>query len=159
MSTCRWCGASVADNFCVKCHALNLSFTQPCLLGLYGPYQGKPFYVPANGLRVGRAQDQNQFVIDDPELSRQHAVLSLEAHGAVRMTSKGQNGTFVNGPTKEFCSPEMKSASGSAAKTILSSSLPESPISAATPRLAACLRCRRKRRGATRVRAREMNGW
>jgi len=97
MSTCRWCGASVSDNFCVKCHALNLSFTQPCLLGLYGPYKGKPFYVPANGLRVGRAQDQNQFVIDDPELSRQHAILSLEAQGAVRLTSKGQNGTFVNG--------------------------------------------------------------
>ncbi len=111
MSTCRWCGASVSDNFCVKCHALNLSFVQPCLLGLYGPYQGKQFSVPVDGLRVGRAQDQN-LVIEDPKLSRQHAVLSLEADGSVCLTNKGQNGTFVNGqrvnervlqPADEIC--------------------------------------------------------
>ena len=61
-----------------------------------GVLQGKSFPIEAGGLRVGRTSGQNQLVIHDPEVSRQHAQIEL-ADGAAKLVDRGSpNGTFVN---------------------------------------------------------------
>jgi ABC-type multidrug transport system ATPase subunit len=79
----------------VQCHA---QLPQPAyqLTAEGGRLAGGVFSIPADGLTVGRAQDQNTLVISDPGVSRRHATLTLEG-GSVRLLDMGTpNGTYVN---------------------------------------------------------------
>jgi hypothetical protein len=61
-----------------------------------GPYDGRVFNLPPGVLRVGRAVD-NDFVFDDPSLSRHHANIHRDG-GRMEIEDLGSsNGSFING--------------------------------------------------------------
>jgi ABC-type multidrug transport system ATPase subunit/pSer/pThr/pTyr-binding forkhead associated (FHA) protein len=100
LAICGDCSTPNADNatICVKCRAPLASGNTPCLVGLRGAFVGRRFSIGDGGLRVGRTAGQNQLVINDPEVSRQHAQVELTANGELRIVDPGSpNGTFVNG--------------------------------------------------------------
>jgi ABC-type multidrug transport system ATPase subunit/pSer/pThr/pTyr-binding forkhead associated (FHA) protein len=66
-----------------------------------GASAGRQFLITAAGLRVGRQPDQNQVVLDDPEVSRRHARLYLDEASKVRLEDSSSNGTYVNGRRAE----------------------------------------------------------
>jgi S1-C subfamily serine protease len=55
---------------------------------------GTRYPVPSQGLRVGRAPD-NDVVIQDPNVSRQHLVVWTTPHGAFLRDLGSQNGTYI----------------------------------------------------------------
>lgn len=100
MAICGGCSVSnpTGATQCVHCLApLSSSETLPCLVGMRGALAGQSFPLEAGGLRVGRTAGQNQLVIEDPEVSRQHAQIDL-VDGKARLVDRGSpNGTFVDG--------------------------------------------------------------
>lgn len=61
-----------------------------------GPQPGEIFPISGMVMTIGR-DARNDIVINDPEVSRQHAQLSLQAQGYVLTDQGSTNGTFVNG--------------------------------------------------------------
>ncbi len=62
-----------------------------------GEFAGKRFFVPANGLRLGRSSS-NDIHIPDAELSRNHCLFESSSDGVIRLTDLASaNGTIVNG--------------------------------------------------------------
>jgi pSer/pThr/pTyr-binding forkhead associated (FHA) protein len=61
-----------------------------------GPQPGEIFPISGMVMIIGR-DARNDIVINDPEVSRQHAQLSLQAQGYVITDQGSTNGTFVNG--------------------------------------------------------------
>jgi ABC-type multidrug transport system ATPase subunit/pSer/pThr/pTyr-binding forkhead associated (FHA) protein len=61
-----------------------------------GPLAGKSFEITAVGVKIGRHPNQNQVVVPDEEISRQHARVYLETDGKVWIEDSSVNGTFVN---------------------------------------------------------------
>lgn len=68
------------------------------LFGESPPLAGQRFSITNAGLVVGRTKQgsQNQIVLEDPEVSRQHARLCLTEQGRVEVEDWSVNGTFVN---------------------------------------------------------------
>jgi ABC-type multidrug transport system ATPase subunit/pSer/pThr/pTyr-binding forkhead associated (FHA) protein len=99
MAICGECRTSnpAGIGLCQNCRAPLASGKTPCLLGMRGALAGQSFPIEAGGLRVGRVAGQNHLVINDPEVSRQHAKIEVVG-GDVRLTDCGSpNGTFVDG--------------------------------------------------------------
>ncbi len=61
-----------------------------------GPQPGEIFPISGTVMTIGR-DARNDIVINDPEVSRQHAQLSLQAQGYLITDQGSTNGTFVNG--------------------------------------------------------------
>lgn len=57
---------------------------------------GTRYPIPPHGLRIGRAPD-NDVVLPDPNLSRQHLVIWATPRGAFLRDLGSQNGTFIGG--------------------------------------------------------------
>src|SRR3954451_13089264 len=57
---------------------------------------GMRYPVPPQGLRVGRAPE-NDIVLPDPNVSRQHLVVWTTPRGAFLRDLGSQNGTFLDG--------------------------------------------------------------
>ncbi|MCD6553478.1 MAG: FHA domain-containing protein [Anaerolineae bacterium] len=66
----------------------------PCLRVISGIAQGQEFKLQGR-TRLGRAQD-NEIILDDPKVSRHHAVFNLEAEGWIITDLGSANGTFIN---------------------------------------------------------------
>ena len=66
----------------------------PRLQVVSGIAQGQEFKLQGR-TRLGRAQD-NEIILDDPKVSRHHAVFNLEADGWTITDLGSANGTFVN---------------------------------------------------------------
>lgn len=68
----------------------------PHLIAVGGPYQGADFAI-SFPCALGREALVNEIVLSlDPSVSRRHAVLHTDTHGAVVTDLASQNGTFVN---------------------------------------------------------------
>jgi pSer/pThr/pTyr-binding forkhead associated (FHA) protein len=65
------------------------------LRGVSGPYFGKVLAVPGR-LVIGRGSDCD-LVLDEPEMSRKHAMIEVTAAGIYLRDMGSSNGTFVNG--------------------------------------------------------------
>lgn len=65
------------------------------LRGVSGPYFGKVLPVPGR-LVIGRGSDCD-LVLDEPEMSRKHAMIEVTAAGIYLRDMGSSNGTFVNG--------------------------------------------------------------
>jgi ABC-type multidrug transport system ATPase subunit/pSer/pThr/pTyr-binding forkhead associated (FHA) protein len=70
-------------------------YMQFCLIGLPGPHAGSRLSITAAGLQVGRMPGQNDLVIANAEISRQHAKFVI-VDGGVKLSDTSANGTFVN---------------------------------------------------------------
>jgi S1-C subfamily serine protease len=68
--------------------------TPPVIAAIF--VNGRRYVVPPHGLRIGRAPD-NDVVIADPNVSRQHLVMWTAPTGAFVRDLSSQNGTFVDG--------------------------------------------------------------
>lgn len=66
-----------------------------CLRGLTGDTAGKVFPLKAQSV-VGRREDCD-IVLDDPGVSRHHAVLEVSGEAVILKDLNASNGTFVNG--------------------------------------------------------------
>jgi len=97
MPSCPTCGAQNQTNesICVDCRRKFNSAGGFSLVGLPGPYAGSRFPISGAGLQIGRIPAQNDLVIPDPEISRNHAKLWL-AGDSVKIVDSSANGTFVN---------------------------------------------------------------
>ena len=97
MPSCTVCGAQnqLPENICAKCGRSPAPAAEYSLVGLPGPHAGSRLSIPAAGLHAGRIPEQNELVINDPEISRQHAKLMVTNVG-VKLTDSSANGTFVN---------------------------------------------------------------
>ncbi len=68
-----------------------------------GPKQGQKFSFTKDVIALGR-RDDNDVVIDDPQISRRHASLSWEKGKFILRDLGSANGTFLNGvPVEEPC--------------------------------------------------------
>jgi pSer/pThr/pTyr-binding forkhead associated (FHA) protein len=65
------------------------------LRGVSGPYFGKVLAIPGR-LVIGRGSDCD-LVLDEPEMSRKHAMIEVTAGGIYLRDMGSSNGTFVNG--------------------------------------------------------------
>ena len=66
-----------------------------------GPSPGSVYALPDRGLTIGR-YPLSDFLINDPEISRQHALLTKTPSGEFRIQDLGStNGTFVDGERLE----------------------------------------------------------
>jgi pSer/pThr/pTyr-binding forkhead associated (FHA) protein len=65
------------------------------LRGVSGPYFGKVLAVPGR-LVIGRGSECD-LVLDEPEMSRKHAMIEVTAAGIYLRDMGSSNGTFVNG--------------------------------------------------------------
>lgn len=65
------------------------------LRGVSGPYFGKVLAIPGR-LVIGRGSDCD-LVLDEPEMSRRHAMVEVTAAGIYLRDMGSANGTFVNG--------------------------------------------------------------
>ncbi|MEE9236130.1 MAG: FHA domain-containing protein [Candidatus Acidoferrales bacterium] len=113
MTTCRFCGSPnlLGAVYCQDCgkelRAAKAAATgvagrgpgavEHWLEGESGLLAGKQFQITAEGPRVGRHPGQNQVVLNDDEVSRLHARLTLDGQGNVRVEDSSFNGTYVNG--------------------------------------------------------------
>lgn len=68
----------------------------PALIMRRGPHLNRPFFLNKNVVTLGRDQD-NDVVVDDAEVSRHHARLTLQGSNWVLEDLGSRNGTFVNG--------------------------------------------------------------
>src|SRR5579863_5703385 len=94
---CEICEAEnqIEEGTCTNCGSTLNPLANYCLIGLPGPHAGSRFSITPVGLQVGRIPEQNELVIADSEISRQHAKLII-ANGGVKLTDTSANGTFVN---------------------------------------------------------------
>ena len=94
----RMCGvASLALEvvFCAVLVTEGLLSDIPCLICTEGALNGTRFEVPADGLNIGRS-DENHIVIPDDDVSRFHARI-LYDNGALWLQDSGsRNGVFVD---------------------------------------------------------------
>ncbi|MGC2620390.1 MAG: FHA domain-containing protein [Acidobacteriaceae bacterium] len=100
MTICPECETPNAEGLgaCKSCHASLQTVGPWCLEWLHGPLTGQRVALERSGLKVGRSSGMNQLVIQDPEVSRQHAQIEIAANGAARLVDPGSpNGCFVNG--------------------------------------------------------------
>jgi len=67
------------------------------LSAVSGPLAGKPFEITAAGAKIGRHPNQNQIVVPDEEVSRQHARVYLGPDGKAWIEDSSANGTYING--------------------------------------------------------------
>jgi hypothetical protein len=74
------------------------SETSPILIGQSGAVQGRRWPIPPRGLTFGR-EEENDIVIDDRQVSRQHARIERRAEGVFLRDLESKNGTFRNGVT------------------------------------------------------------
>ena len=65
-----------------------------------GTIQGKSFEIGMLGLKVGRAAVKNDLVIDDEEVSREHAWIGPEGDKMIVKDLNSTNGTYINSVTK-----------------------------------------------------------
>jgi pSer/pThr/pTyr-binding forkhead associated (FHA) protein len=73
-----------------------LELRRAALVVTAGPQAGVRFEIPSAGtVTVGRA-DENQFVVDDREASRQHCALDVTGEGVVVRDLGGKNALLVN---------------------------------------------------------------
>ena len=99
LAICGKCRASnpVEAVVCAQCRAPLAAGASPRLMGMRGLFADRSFSIGTGGLQVGRVQEQNQLVISDPEVSRQHAHIQF-SDGIARLIDRGSpNGTFVDG--------------------------------------------------------------
>ena len=68
----------------------------PSLVMRRGPHLDRLFYLNKNVVTVGRDQD-NDIIVEDAEVSRHHARLTLQGNNWVLEDLGSRNGTFVNG--------------------------------------------------------------
>jgi len=66
------------------------------LVGKDGPFEGKTFEIPAEGLKIGRDPAKCDIVIDNPHVSREHAWIGEEGGNVVVKDLASANGTFLN---------------------------------------------------------------
>ena len=66
------------------------------LVGQAGPYTGRTFSIGRSGVSIGRDPGRNQIIIDDPEVSREHAWVGEENGIVVVRDLDSVNGTFIN---------------------------------------------------------------
>ena len=66
------------------------------LLIQQGPEQGREYVLSAPQMSIGRSSI-NEIVLNDPEISRRHALFSREGHQYTVQDLGSTNGTFVNG--------------------------------------------------------------
>lgn len=66
------------------------------LIGRGGPLSNKTFELGPRGLKIGRDQVKNDIVVDDEEISREHAWIGMEQNKTVVKDLKSTNGTYVN---------------------------------------------------------------
>lgn len=78
-------------------HETRFRMTPPkaLLRGVSGPYFGKVLAVPGR-LVIGRGSECD-LVLDEPEMSRKHAMIEVTAAGIYLRDMGSSNGTFVNG--------------------------------------------------------------
>lgn len=67
-----------------------------CLAAITGVNAGKEYQITRPSVTVGRHPGQNQIVLDDPEVSRQHARIFVQPDGGIRIEDTSTNGTYVN---------------------------------------------------------------
>lgn len=98
-SDCALCGkpllSAQSDTSTPPIGSGYLDETHHWLAGVAEEHAGKRTEIPAAGLTVGRHPTQNQIVLNDPEVSRIHARLSIE-NGRVALEDSSANGTYVN---------------------------------------------------------------
>ena len=73
-----------------------------------GPTPGKSYSISKNEIYMGR-DITNDIVINDPEISRKHARLTLQSGGYLLEDLGSTNGTFIDG--QRITGPHMMSAS------------------------------------------------
>jgi ABC transport system ATP-binding/permease protein len=112
MKNCPSCGAANPEGSsqCQQCAALlpakvqsdrgaqgrSGSEIEHVLRALGGPMAGKVWRVSATGLLVGRHPLQSQIVLEDAQISRQHARLMFASDGTLQIEDLSTNGTYVN---------------------------------------------------------------
>ena len=76
-----------------------LAATSVQLVGRGGPFDGTVFSLNQPLMTVGRAEGNNEIVVDDPSISRRHAQIRLSATGDrfTVLDLRSSNGTFVDG--------------------------------------------------------------
>ena len=95
---CSVCGSRIttpADENRYAAETMVTGSVWPRLTVISGVNQGQEFRLQGR-TRLGRAQD-NEIILDDPKVSRHHAVFNLETEGWVITDLGSANGTFVNG--------------------------------------------------------------
>ncbi len=70
------------------------------LVGRGGSIQGKSFEIGMQGLKVGRVAGKNDIVVDDEEVSREHAWIGPEGDKMVVKDLNSTNGTYINSVNK-----------------------------------------------------------
>ncbi|MEW5909921.1 MAG: FHA domain-containing protein, partial [Thermodesulfobacteriota bacterium] len=70
------------------------------LIGRGKPIQDKTYEIGPQGLKIGRIPDKNDIVIEDEEVSREHAWIGPEGDTMVVMDLNSTNGTFINSVSK-----------------------------------------------------------
>lgn len=69
-----------------------------CLEVLAGPRSGERVPLPDNiTLTIGRKSDRGLIITGDPQISREHCIISHSAGGRFVIANEGPNGTFLNG--------------------------------------------------------------
>jgi len=66
------------------------------LEGKDGPFEGKTFEIPVEGLKIGRDPAKCDIVIDNPHVSREHVWIGEEGGNVVVKDLASANGTFLN---------------------------------------------------------------
>jgi ABC-type multidrug transport system ATPase subunit/pSer/pThr/pTyr-binding forkhead associated (FHA) protein len=94
---CLSCGADNqrSTGSCVSCGFILHPTPGFDLVGLPGIHAGLRFSITEAGLRIGRIPVQNELVISEPEISRNHAKLWI-VDNSVSLSDSSANGTFVN---------------------------------------------------------------
>lgn len=67
------------------------------LLCLTGQHKEKEFAIPATGMRLGRAADNELVLGTDPDISRHHACIEPDGKGWQLVDTDSSNGVFLNG--------------------------------------------------------------
>lgn len=70
------------------------------LVGRGKPIQDKVYEIETSGVKIGRISDKNDLVIDDEEVSREHAWIGPEGDKMMVRDLSSTNGTFINSVSK-----------------------------------------------------------
>jgi hypothetical protein len=70
------------------------------LIGRGKPIQDKIYEIGPSGLKIGRILEKNDIVIEDEEVSREHAWIGPEGETIVVKDLNSTNGTFINSVSK-----------------------------------------------------------
>ena len=66
------------------------------LVGLEGPFEGKTFAIKDSGVKIGRDPGKNQIVINNDNVSKEHAWIGTKGGKHVVQDLNSLNGTYVN---------------------------------------------------------------